>query len=110
MNEPVAVDQSTPKSTLGPEGLPAAADVPPEIKPVIHGDVVPFAKRGCRLCTGTGEFNVLNAKRQRTSKLCGCALRRFLKRHHLQVTRDTKTGRLFWLPAPALAVPEVTAP
>lgn len=39
------------------------------------GDVAPFAKRTCRPCSGRGEIMDVD----RGARICGCALKRFLK-------------------------------
>lgn len=51
---------------------------------VKHGDVMPFAKRGCNTCEGKGEFTKLTPSNtetgfKRTARICGCALRRFMR-------------------------------
>lgn len=77
--------------------------------PVMHGDVVPYAKRRCRMCAGTGEVRLvqgydvehktpegpIRVDAPRVAKVCGCALVRFTKaRSGLLVMRN---GRLYWL-------------
>lgn len=80
------------------------APTPPTIgRNVVHGDVMPFAKRSCKTCFGSGEFVKCRGSNapplpngeQKIAKLCGCALKRFLAKHRQDV-EQISTGALVW--------------
>lgn len=70
---------------------------------VKHGDVMPFARRSCKACFGRGELLVhrpsyrpghdgtpqplpmVRGHEVKAAKICGCALRRFLKENGSKV-------------------------
>ena len=68
-----------------------------EARPVTKRDVVVYAKKTCKTCYGTGLYGHMKAPGGvSTERLCGCALRRFLKTG--VATVDTTTGQLKFKP------------
>lgn len=76
---------SAPSVESAPSAATAAA------KCVTNGDVMGFARRGCTDCKGVGEIYGEGV----ASKLCACALKRFLKAKKSQI-RQLPTGELAW--------------
>jgi len=80
--------------------------------PVKHGDIVPFAKRDCKDCIGTGEWHRARTERDARGKLiplrgeatdfvamlCGCAYKRFMRFHknNRNMIYDEK-GNPYWI-------------
>lgn len=63
---------------------PPVAAYGPNVK---HGDVMPYAKKRCGMCQGTGEYVLAPVgKGTRAAKLCGCAMQRFLKANKSRIT------------------------
>lgn len=67
-----------------------------EAKPVTKRDVVPYAKKNCKTCYGTGLYFHTSPGGVRAERLCNCALRRFLETG--VATVDTATGQLKFKP------------
>lgn len=67
-----------------------------EPRPVTKGDVVPYAKKNCSTCCGVGLFRHETPGGVQSERLCGCALRRFLKTGVAAV--DPATGQLLFKP------------
>lgn len=75
-----------------------STDPVPELLHVLHGDIVPYAKRGCRTCDGKGEFTAIVGGARR-AKVCGCALKRFMltRGEDVELVRSgPQKGALIW--------------
>ena len=60
-------------------------------------EILAMAKHGCRLCMGTGLFSVTDDPKVDThEEICGCAVKRFLKFHGVDIAYDSN-GSFFWL-------------
>jgi hypothetical protein len=94
-----------------------------KLPPVKHGHVMPYAKKGCSTCFGSGEFVLHLGRIAKTpkdgkayrlpfekgqdkvkAKLCGCALRRFLKNRSADVVQ-APSGAMCW--KEGVTVPEL---
>ncbi len=78
-------------------------------KPVITGDVVPYAKRKCKTCFGKGEFISFPVGGGRRARLCGCGLKRFLAAHKGMLRVNRTSGQLSWRPLHEL-LPQTAPP
>ena len=70
-------------------------------RPVQNGEVFRYAKKTCKACGGLGQFfktvgygTIRGKTPERAARLCGCAIRRFMRAHAEKVTLDGET--LFW--------------
>lgn len=86
-----------------------AADpvTPSQLNHVKHGDIMPFARKNCGNCFGSGEFTkftpVPGQSGTRTAKICHCALRRFMKLRaaEVEIIRSGEhKGALVWRAPP----------
>jgi hypothetical protein len=99
-----------------PVSTPEAPEVQPDLrKPVVYGDFYPFAKKTCPTCIGLGYIKVAgklfkmgkdqhgNEARVQVpglsktveAKVCGCAVKRFMKKHGTAVDKRLD-GALVW--------------
>lgn len=63
---------------------------PVHLVPVRTDEVIPYAKKQCKTCNGTGLLMRLVGK-ERKPDVCGCAFKRFVKKNP-DVFQDKKTN------------------
>jgi hypothetical protein len=113
--EPVPTLGSENTACVTPGQEVTAAEQPDARRPVLHGDFYAFAKKTCPTCVGLGYFfmanklyrevkdsdgNVGRVQRPGLSttsepKVCGCAIKRFMRKHGANVDKR-KDGALVW--------------
>lgn len=68
-----------------------------DAKPVTKGDVVPYAKKSCKTCYGTGLYvHSRGPGTARVERLCNCGLRAFMRTGLAAV--EPTTGQLKFKP------------